>query len=625
MEAPRSQPKPVLYWDEDCRFCRRWVERWQSESGDAVDYHTLQAAPPAVTAAAGGPPFERIVLAQPDGSLLTGAAAALAARAAGGQSGRLTAWLYRACPPFRAAAESAYRWVARHRPLCAKLTDFLWGRTTLVPSYDISGYLFPRLIGLIFLFAFLSLWVQIDGLAGSRGILPVAEHLAAVENHFQNSGAPWQAWWQIPSLLWFGAGDTMLHVWLALGTAASLLLVIGLLPACSAFVAWLCYLSFAAAVPVFLNFQWDALLLEAGLLTVLYVPWTHYLRRGSSAPTRLGRLLVWWLLFRLMFESGVVKLYGFDSTGRNAWLDGTALDLHYFTQPIPVALSWWFAQLPQAFHLLSLAAVFFIELVLPFFIAAPGRLRMTAFWGFTILMVLIIATGHYGFFNLLTVALCLALVDDASWPARLRGALIQRPSPPKLSRPRRLQSRILPWIAALLFVLTTAQLLMVLRLVSPSTLGTVLGPFMPFRSANSYGLFSVMTTERPEITIEASRDGANWQPFDFRYKMSPETASMPYFLPHMPRLDWQMWFAALEYRASGQPPGWIMPLLARLQDQSPPVLSLLENTPAGPAPVYFRLRLDLLEFAPPGERASTGRYWRSTPLPAYTIEGSLQR
>ena len=625
MEAPRSQARPVLYWDEDCRFCRRWVERWREESGGAVEYRSLQSAPPPVIAAAGGPAFERIVLAQPDGTLLTGAAAALAARSAGGRTGRFAAWLYRACPPFRAAAESGYRWVARHRPFCGRLTALLWGRTTLTPSYDISGYLFPRCMGLVFLFAFLSLWIQIDGLAGSRGILPAAEHLAAVESHFRDAGTPVQAWLQFPTLLWFGAGDTMLHVWLAVGAGASLLLLLGFIPAPAALTAWLCYLSFAAAVPVFLNFQWDALLLEAGLLVVLYVPWTRYLRFGASAPARLGRLLVWWLLFRLMFESGVVKLYGFDATGRNAWLDGTALDLHYFTQPIPVALSWWFAQLPHAFHLLSLAAVFFIELALPFFIAGPRRLRMTAFWGFVILMVLIIASGHYGFFNLLTLALCVTLVDDASWPARLRAALPRRGTKSALSRPRRWQQRILPWIAALLFVLTTAQLLLVLRLVPPSIVGAILGPSAPLRSANSYGLFSVMTTERPEITIEASTDGTNWQPVDFRYKMSPATTSMPYFLPHMPRLDWQMWFAALEYRASGQPPAWIMPLLARAQEQSPPVLGLLQSTPGGSAPVYFRLRLDLLEFTPPGERASAGRYWQSTPLPAYTIEGSLQR
>lgn len=629
MEAPRSQPKPVLYWDADCSFCRRWVDRWRDESGEAVEYRTLQQAPPDVVAAAGGPPFERIVLAQPGGPLLTGAQAALTAQAAGGEAGKFKLWLYRSCPPFRAASESAYRWVAGHRGFCNRFTSLLWGRDTRRPTYDISGYIFPRFVGLIFLSAFISLWVQIAGLAGSQGILPVGEHLAAVDNHFRQAGTPWNAWLQFPSLLWFGSSDFLLNFWFGTGVLASLLLILGLVPALSAFVAWICYLSFVAAVPVFLNFQWDALLLETGLLVVLYVPWTVRLRRGNAAPPRLGRLLVWWLLLRLMFESGVVKLFGFDAGGRNTWLDGTALDYHYFTQPVPVWTSWWIAQWPHWFHALSLAVVFVIELIVPFFIAGPRRMCMTAFWAFSLLMVLIMASGHYGFFNLLTLALCVSLVDDSSWPARLRSSVGRQNSgspQPAPGLPQRIKNLVLPWFAALLFVLTTLQLLVVLRVITPAAAAPVLGPFMPFRSANSYGLFSVMTTERPEITIEASADGRTWQPYRFRYKMSPATASMPFFLPHMPRLDWQMWFAALEFRASGRPPEWLMPFLARLQENSPAVLGLLPPDGAPVSnPAYFRLRLDLLRFTPPAERAETGRYWDAIALPEYTIQGSLQR
>ncbi len=627
MDAQDGQSKPVLYWDADCNFCRRWVERWQADSGNAVVYRTLQEAPPAVQSAAGGEPFQRIVLVRSDGTMSTGAHAALEAQARGSGEGRLLHRLYKFLPPFRYVADTAYAWIAAHRPVCSAMTNLFWGQDVLRPTYQISGYFFPRLIGLIFLFAFLSLWVQIDGLAGSRGILPVAAHLEAVQNHFSAAGSPHDAWLQVPSLLWFGASDTMLHVWLGAGALASLLLVLGILPAVSAFVAWLCYLSFAAAVPVFLNFQWDALLLEAGLLTVFYAPWTRYLAFGSSAPLRLGRLLVWWLLFRLMFESGVVKLFGYDATGRNAWLDGTALDYHYFTQPIPVWTSWWFDALPGWFHMLSLVGVFAIELIAPFLIIGPRRLRMTAFWAFTALMVLIMLSGHYGFFNLLTLVLCVSLVDDSSWPSWLRNRL--RPSngsDERVSVAEKIHGKVLPVFAVLVVFLTAAQLLMVMRLVSPATVGPLLGPFAPLRSANSYGLFSVMTTERPEITIEASTDGRTWEPYRFRYKMDTDDNSLPFLLPHMPRLDWQMWFAALEYRASGQPPPWIMPLLGRLQEQSPDVLGLLsEENAAKSAPAYFRLRLDSLNFASPEERGNTGKFWQAEPLPAYTIEGSLQR
>ncbi len=626
METPDPTRKPILYWDGDCNFCRRWVERWRTTTGNAVEYRLLQDAPAEVRAAAGGETLERIVLVRADGSLATGAAAALTSLAPHDSDARWTLAAYRHVPFFGSLAEACYRWVAEHRGFCAKLTTLLWGRTTEKPAYQLSGWLFPRLMGAIFLSAFLSLWVQIDGLAGSRGILPVAAQMDAISAHFAANDQSLQSYVQFPSLLWFGASDTMLHVWLALGALASLSLILGFWPAMAALVAWACYLSFASTVPVFLNFQWDALLLEAGFLLIFFVPWVWCSRLGSVAPPRLARLLVWWLLFRLMFESGVVKLHGYDATGRNTWLDGTALDFHYFTQPIPVWLSWWFAQLPSWFHRLSLWAVFFIELVLPFFIFGPRRLRMTAFWGFSLLMLLIMASGHYGFFNLLTLALCISLIDDASWPRWMRHSLAAKQTPARPAWPARIQRGILPWVAALLLVVTSAQLLMVLRWVSPATVGPVIGPLAPFRSANSYGLFSVMTTERPEITIEASADGAVWEPYRFRWKMEEDDTSLPFFMPHMPRLDWQMWFAALEYRSSGQPPAWIMPLLARLQESSPAVLGLLEpGGAAGMQPAFFRLRLDNYKFTEAAEHRASGRYWLAEPLPQYTIEGKLQR
>jgi predicted DCC family thiol-disulfide oxidoreductase YuxK len=625
MEPTTASPRPVLYWDGECGFCRRWVDRWESVTGPAVDYRRCQDAPPAVVEAAGGDPPQRIVLALPDGTLLGGASAALTALAPHSVLARAALAVCRAVPPAAALAEWCYAWIAAHRPLAAAGTQLLWGGCTRRPTYEVAGWWFPRLMGLVFLCAFLSLWVQIDGLAGSRGILPVAAQLAAVEAHFAAAGTPAQAWLQVPSLLWLGASDGMLHFWLAVGTAASLLLVAGFVPAAAAFVAWLCYLSFVAAVPVFLNFQWDALLLEAGLLTVLYVPWRRSLRTGSSAPTRIGRLLVWWLLFRLMFESGVVKLHGFDADGRNAWLDGSALSWHYFTQPIPVWTSWWMAQLPGWFHAACLVFVFAVELVAPFFIAGPRRLRLTAFWGFTVLMVLIMATGHYGFFNLLTLVLCLTLVDDASWPAWMRSRFGPAGLPAPPSRPPRFQRFVVPLAAAILVTLTTVQLLIVLRAASGPWTAAVLGPLAPLRSANSYGLFSVMTTERPEITIETGTDGINWTPVAFRHKASAGDHSLPFLPPHMPRLDWQMWFAALEFRASGRPPAWVLPFLERLGDGSAPVRGLLAAGADAPPPTHFRLRLDLLQFTDAATRAENGQLWQADPLPEYTLSATLAR
>lgn len=612
--------KPVLYWDRDCHFCRRWADRWRLATGETTAYEVIQEAPAAVIEAAGGLPPERIVLARPDGTFATGAEAALATLAPRSLRARAALTLYRCSPAFRGTSEACYRFVAKHRSWFASLTNFLWGRGSLASRYSISGWIFPRAIGLVFLCAFLSLGSQIDGLAGSRGILPVAEQLAAADAHFGQTGGNLQKWMTMPSLLWFGSSDTHLHFCLAAGTAASVLLMLGLIPTASALAAWACYLSFVSTVPVFLSFQWDALLLEAALLTALYVPWRAYLARGTSEPSRWGRLLVWWLLFRLMFESGVVKLYGYNAQGMNAWLAGSALDFHYFTQPIPVWTSWWAAQLPAWFQRLSLVAVFAIELILPFFVFGPRRLRMAAFWGFALLMALIMATGHYGFFNWLTLALCLSLVDDASWPLVVRRSL----GVPQTKTIPAIQRRVVPWAAAIILVPTTATLLMMLRIAPPSWIGPVLGPFAAFRSTNSYGLFSVMTVERPEIAIESGTDGESWTPYRFRYKMDAADDRLPFFMPHMPRLDWQMWFAALEYRETGRPPGWLMAFLARLQEGSPEVKDLLLPSAATEnSPRLFRLRLDLLQFAGAAEHGQSGRVWQAQSLPEYTIQGAL--
>lgn len=442
MDAPRDAARPILYWDADCGFCRMWIDRWRETTGPLVDYQPLQSAPPAVVAAAGGLPFQRVVLASPDGSLHCGAEAALGALAVSDRGARILLGLHRHAAPARFVMESGYHWVARHREFCAWMTRLLWGRDTLAPTYAISGWIFPRLVGLVFFFAFLSLWTHINGLAA---------HLDAVHLHYAGQGSAAGAWWEMPSLPWLGAGDRILHVWLGAGTIAALLLITGFYPALAALVTWTCYLSLAATLPVPLNGQWPPLLLEAGFLVVFYAPWRRWLRRTASAPPGLARLLVWWLLFRLMLESGVI---GFDAAGQSAWLSGTALTFHHFTQPFPA--------LPEWLHSLSAGIIFFI---LPFFIWAPRRLRMTAFWGFTGLVVLLLLSGNGGLFHLLTIALCITLIDDASWPARWHRPRGAAPPPGRADRVRRI---MLPGIAAILIIVTTIQLLLVLRVLPPT-------------------------------------------------------------------------------------------------------------------------------------------------------------
>jgi predicted DCC family thiol-disulfide oxidoreductase YuxK len=626
MDKAQAPNRPTLYWDGDCGFCRRWVDRWREITGEHVQYAPLQTAPAAIQNAAGGKPFQSIVYQDPNGQVVTGAAAALSSISTGA---RWATWLlsvYHHLPGFAMLAELAYRLIAKHRTIASRASWLLWGADSLKPRYDIAGYFFPRGVGLVLLIAFLSLWTQIDGLYGSRGLLPVAQHLEMVRQSQSADSSYGFHCWQIPSLLWvFGSSDVAMQVLLGLGCLASLLLLLGLLPALNAFLAWMIYLSFVAACPIFLSFQWDALLLETTLLLLFYLQWKVWLGRQNSEPWRIGRLLVWWLLFRLMFMSGIAKLHGYDASGLNTWLDGTALQFHYFTQPIPAWTSWWFAQLPDWFHRVSVWIVLFIELVLPFFIFGPRRFRLVAFSGFTGLMLLIMLSGNYGFFNILTLTLSLTLLDNSLWPRWVQkywktsdGDRLS----PRISRHR---IREIFWIALALvfFSLGAVQLLASLQMISREHAWRLTLPVAPLRSINPYGLFSVMTTERPEIFIELSRDGENWTPVKFRYKIDPDKNSAPLFSPHMPRLDWQMWFAALEMRETGQLPGWMVPLLLNFQSPSPGYKKLFADNSWPKDVRFFRITLGLLTFVAPENRRPGESLWQTQSLPEYTIRGQF--
>ena len=625
MEKAQVKDRPTLYWDGDCDFCRRWVERCKEITGDRVEYALLQTASPTIQEAAGGKPFQRIVCLDNNGAILSGAEAALASLSTSTYSASCLLALYRLVPAFARVAEFAYGMIADHRPVASKITRLLWGADSLRPRYDISGYFFPRGVGLVLLMAFVSLWTQVDGLFSSDGILPISKHLEGIHEHQTGESSKWLLYWQIPSLLWLSSADIALHVLLALGSLASLLLLLGFLPALNAFVAWLIYLSFVAACPIFLNFQWDALLLETTLLLLFYVRWTARLGVNESQPLRIGRLLMWWLLFRLMFMSGIAKLYGYDAEGSNVWLQGTALQFHYFTQPIPAWTSWWFDHLPDWFHRISVWSVLFIELILPFFIFGPRRMRLIAFFGFSGLMILIMLSGNYGFFNILTLTLCLTLLDNSLWPRWVQKYWIRserQPNNPTTSNPR-----IFRWLgtimALIFFMFSAVQLLVSLRWISQERAWKLTQPLAPLRSINSYGLFSVMTTERPEIFIEVSSDGRRWIPVNFRFKIDPDKSSLPLFAPHMPRLDWQMWFAALEMRATGQPPGWFGPLLKSVHSPEPSFAKLL-STESWPRDVrFFRISLSLLTLVSADKRLPGSSLWEVQPLPEYALEGQF--
>jgi hypothetical protein len=455
-------------------------------------------------------------------------------------------------------------------------------------EHRLVGALFLRLFALVYLAAFVSFGVQARGLIGSDGILPLGGYIEALYARFGS-----RAWLDVPFVFWLNASDTAILAVVALGIAAALTLLAGRLRFTALVVLYVCYLSLFYAGQTFMTFQWDLLLIETGVIAMFL----------TRHPT-IGVWLLRFLLFRFMFLSGVVKL----SSGDPTWADLSALSYHFETQPLPTVLAWYADHLPARVLEACTATMFFIELVLPFAVVGPRRLRYVAGGGFVLLELAILLTGNYNFFNLLTLLLCLPLLDDRAIPPGLARWLPEaRVAQSESAHPRTAGRRVAALAAAVLAGIALAQLAGTLfgRIGEPAL--TVLRAVAPLRIVNGYGLFAVMTTERDEIVIEGSSDGRTWLAYEFRYKPGDLRRMPGWVIPHQPRLDWQMWFAAL---APYERTPWFGRFLECLLEGRPRVTALLARDPfAGAPPRHVRALLYRYRFSDPATRAATGEWW----------------
>jgi len=601
---PRRRNLPLLVYDGDCGFCAYWARRWQNMTGEGVRYAPYQAVAkhfPRIPEAS----FKGAVqLIATDGSVASGAEACF--RVLHQVPGkRHWLWLYQGFPGFAFLSEAAYRAIANRRPFFARLSRIMWGPDAEPVSYDLTAGLFIRLIGVVYLAAFISLGTQILGLVGGRGILPASALFGA-----SGADGPFWSWLDLPSIFWLGAGDSFLEGACWAGAAASLAVALGRFNGPALLVCWILYLSLFHAGQIFMNYQWDLLLLEAGFLAWL-------LTSGSRIPLYLLR----WLLFRFMFLSGAVKL----ASGDPGWSSLSALRYHFETQPLPTPLAWHAHQLPDPMLSFMAGAHFAIELVLPFLIFLPRPPRFLAAAGFLALQLMIIATGNYGFFNLLTIALLVPLLDDQLLRRLVPGKLVSAvawKAPP-----------IGPWGSAALAGFAAVAVFaggvqMAKRLsMRPDT--AAIPALEPFHLVNTYGVFAYMVLDRREIVLEVSEDGVRWSEIGFRWKPgSPEHAPR-WNIPHQPRLDWQLWFAALGDLRDSE---WVVALVERILSGSPEVVALL-GPPARDRdpPRLARATLYHYRYATPAERAE-GPWWvrerEAEYLPPVTLEtvaGILRR
>src|SRR5437588_2057860 len=452
------------------------------------------------------------------------------------------------------------------------------------PDYWLSRLVIERGLAALYLIAFVVAFNQFRPLLGERGLLPAPDFLRL---------APFS---RTPSLFHLHYSDRMLAIVAVTGAVLAAAAVLGLVEAAPLwafilawFALWALYLSIVNVGQIFYGFGWESLLLEAGFLAIFLGP-------SSVAPPTAVLWMIRWLLFRVEFGAGLIKL-----RGDTCWRDLTCLYYHHETQPMPNPLSWFFHNLPRPLHRAEVLGNHVAQLVVPFGLFAPQPLSSVAAVIIVLTQAWLVLSGNFSWLNAITMVLAFSSLDGSA----LQAVLPLRP-PALASLP--------PWFLVILGALTLLVLLLsyrpALNLVSRRQLMNF--SFNPFHLVNAYGAFGSITRVRREIVIEGTREtrlgpSTAWKAYEFKGKPGDPGRLPPQVAPYHLRLDWPMWFAGMSSPA-GHP--WFTPLLARLLHNDRPTLKLLRRNPFPDAPpVFVRARLSLYRFSPLSARPAVGAWW----------------
>ena len=500
------------------------------------------------------------------------------------------------------------------------------------PSRIIARWLFLRALAAIYFSAFFSLVFQIRGLIGPQGILPAEPYLQAVS---QSLGY-WQRLWYAPTLLWISSGSGTLSALCWVGMLASILLLLNLWPRGMLAICFLCFLSFISAAQEFSSYQSDGMLLEAGFISLFFAP--PGLRPGLAAvhsASRAGHFLLQWEWFRIYFESGMAKIL----SGDPEWRNFTAMDEYYQNGPLPTWIGWYMQHLPHWFHAATVYATLAMELGIVWMFLLPRRWRIVCFCIVTPWEIGVILTANYTFLNYLVLSLGILLLDDrflrrflpAGWTSA--AAVVPSGETPK-SGANPWREKLGSFWSATGVTVSAIMLAWVFYAATAEMLGNYplptfpIAALEPFRIANRYGLFAVMTRGRYEIEFQGSDDGENWKTYHFLYK--PQELNQPprIFAPYQPRFDWNLWFASLGgWRENSIVPKSVIRLLSNDQD----VLHLFADNPFPQAPPrMIRTLLWQYWFTSMDEKRRTGMWWRRELIGRYaptlekTSEGEIK-
>jgi hypothetical protein len=495
-------------------------------------------------------------------------------------------------------------------------------------NHFIARWLFLRALGLIYFSAFFALLFQVRGLIGSQGILPAADYLRSAHSLGVLS------LWYVPSLLWLSSSDRMLMALCWMGLIAALVLVANVWPRVMLLVCLLCFLSFVSTAQDFSGYQSDGMLLEAGFLSLFLAPSGIFPGWGRRhPPVRATIFLLLWEWFRIYFQSGVVKLESGDPTWRNL----TAMYEYYQNGPLPTWIGWYLQHLPHWFHIVTAVATLTMELILVWMAFLPRRWKIACFFIVTVWQVGVISTANYAFLNYLVLILAVFLLDDAFLqrfvPSRwqnspdqeaLQAQVSEFEDPVHTNEGTRIQTKpnslyffrsgllavVLTWI----FYATAIPLVRMFWHDAPLPTKP-LAVLEPFRIANQYGLFAVMTPHRYEIEFQGSNDGLDWVAYPFRYKPQRLNERPRIYAPYQPRFDWNLWFASLG-------PWQQNPIVPRteelLLENDRDVLGLFAGNPFPDAPPrVVRAVLWQYWFSSLEQKQREGVWWRRQLLGTY--------
>jgi hypothetical protein len=453
---------------------------------------------------------------------------------------------------------------------------------TLVDAGDapnrVTRFAFLRLLGLVYFAAFASAAYQVVPLLGEHGLLPAQRFVAARSLEF---GSAWAAFQETPSLFFWHVSDGALLGASLLGALLSLAVLAGVENALVLLVLWALYLSIDHVGQRFWGYGWEMLLVEVGLSAVFLCPLRRFAPLSTAGVPRIGVWLMRWILFRLILGAGLIKL-----RGDPCWTELTCTAVHYETQPIPNPLSWLFHQAPPWIHRLEGAFVLVAELVAPLFFFGPRRLRLGAGVVQVLLQLGLIVSGNLSFLNYLTLSLCVWLFDDRALARLVPARLTRRLAEPDVPSSRLARAAVLAF-AALIAILSRHP---VLNLLSDRQ--RMNESYNALHLASSYGMFGGMGHERPELTIEgtdAERPDASavWREYQLPCKPGDVARAPCVVAPFQPRLDWQVWFAAMS-EARAQP--WLIHMIPKLLANDPALLRLFAHNPfPGTPPRFIRV------------------------------------